>query len=702
MKELFEIGAPEQALLSRDWKIRISAAIAPRGIENDTLFYNALLAQLETAIKSKMRQESKLVGGDKKLSPDLWDAIEKTKICLNSISKEEALSITSVHSLYVKCHENNCYRSKIELITSMLKVVLITLKETIDYAIQLRLNNQRTSSELYNQPKPVDSMVENFGMDSQSIASSITRCLAFATAIAGLYKEGDTALIVVSCIFGVLTFFESYGIFFRGMRYRKRMTTHIRDFFANKYSAVLRNLFSLMTKDQRDMYPGQDPFLIKLESSVNQFISLAQYYGANDDHVREFQKAYERFRDSDRTETRIIHFIRELIERFIADLFHENSYLQEELVHVYNDLLEMRSLGRQNASTGMMGAIELFKKVKLLEHQQYFHSGKKENHAKRQSNQRKSLPLSIIGTSLRYMFAPLARRTKIVQDTSAIKCDANNILDFSGQASATTRSARDLGELHHASCEFELASAMMICAIGTLLFCLIMIPLRISELIIGSTGNIRMSNEVINWMLLFPFMGAYVAISALVRKLRYSSRLLSDIKSFRSNNTQLGQIRLVIMLRIVATCIQFLAIGAGMICIIWILVFSILSMDLNPNIPMYLSLGVIGAVLCISFLSSIVEYGILFNSDPCLANNICEVFRLVIDEIYDSYAKSKTGLEIETPQQLDMIAWEYTAREFLHNYRFDVVLDVNRLGMIQQCIQSGNKHHQPKETLPIS
>jgi hypothetical protein len=40
-------------------------------------------------------------------------------------------------------------------------------------------------------------------------------------------------------------------------------------------------------------------------------------------------------------------------------------------------------------------------------------------------------------------------------------------------------------------------------------------------------------------------------------------------------------------------------------------------------------------------------------------------------------------------QSLDREVWEYVAKEFLHQYRFDTIYSINRFGSIMQCLHSG-------------
>ena len=69
---------------------------------------------------------------------------------------------------------------------------------------------------------------------------------------------------------------------------------------------------------------------------------------------------------------------------------------------------------------------------------------------------------------------------------------------------------------------------------------------------------------------------------------------------------------------------------------------------------------------------------------------MCEPFRERIENIKTAYTKTES-VEIETTLKLEREAWEYTARQFLHEYRFDAVFAADRFGTILQHLQSGNK-----------
>jgi hypothetical protein len=48
-----------------------------------------------------------------------------------------------------------------------------------------------------------------------------------------------------------------------------------------------------------------------------------------------------------------------------------------------------------------------------------------------------------------------------------------------------------------------------------------------------------------------------------------------------------------------------------------------------------------------------------------------------------------TGTEIDTSQVLTLLAWDYTAREFLRENRFDLLLPRDRYSSLYHSLQSG-------------
>ena len=194
--EHHEIGADTGTILSRDWKIKLAAAIVPRGLETDNLFYEALILQLEQTVRRKFEDEVKFATGNSKLTPELEYAVSAEMAELTRPWKRNTSERLSHESVRLSSQD----RLVVGGIGSLIHSVINALKQTIDYSIELRLGNQRLSSELFNQPKPVDALVDDFAVEAQNFANALTQSAAFAAATIALQLvSSDGRQYRISC-----------------------------------------------------------------------------------------------------------------------------------------------------------------------------------------------------------------------------------------------------------------------------------------------------------------------------------------------------------------------------------------------------------------------------------------------------------------------------------------------------------------------
>jgi hypothetical protein len=167
-----EIGADTESVLTRDWKIKLAAAIVPRGLEVDSLFYESLRDQLLQSLRSKFEDEVKLAIGQSELSPAVAMAVSND---MNEIArhwKRSRAAFASEHEFGVSKGQ----RRVVEETARLIKSVMYALQQTMDYSVELRQGNLRISSELFNQPKPVDSVVDDFAVEAQ-VSTKLKNCL---------------------------------------------------------------------------------------------------------------------------------------------------------------------------------------------------------------------------------------------------------------------------------------------------------------------------------------------------------------------------------------------------------------------------------------------------------------------------------------------------------------------------------------------
>lgn len=199
--EYYEIGADTETILSRDWKIKLAAAIVPRGLETDNLFYEALILQLEQTLLAKFKDEVKRATGNSELTPALEGAVSAEMADLTKPWKGNTTELPRGEKARISGED----RRVVGEVGSIIYSVINALKQTIDYSIELRLGNQRLSSELFNQPKPVDSLVDDFATEAQNFANALTQSAAFTAATIALQLLGEESrgANIASAVLGV-------------------------------------------------------------------------------------------------------------------------------------------------------------------------------------------------------------------------------------------------------------------------------------------------------------------------------------------------------------------------------------------------------------------------------------------------------------------------------------------------------------------
>ena len=251
-------------------------------------------------------------------------------------------------------------------------------------------------------------------------------------------------------------------------RYKNRNEEARRMFADKRMLNVMKAVFSLMTRDQRDHCTFDDnPFLNELDQLVKRFLYNARYYNIEESKIQSFEREYSRFKQSSKNEPETIEFMRLLAEKFIPDTFHVNSYLQEDLVNVYRHLDEMLTLSKKAHAYGMSGADELYRMLLSFRPQLdasiergEIRFGFLRDHAWHQM----SLPVT-----LRYIFGPLVGQTTIAGKTKNILKKVESMQKPGVSSPTLSRSVRDLRELYYATKESEIAS--MIFLSGFIVFC---------------------------------------------------------------------------------------------------------------------------------------------------------------------------------------------------------------------------------------
>jgi hypothetical protein len=677
--ELLEIGAKEHPVLSRDWKVRFAAAIVPIGLENDSLFYDSVILQLEAAVQSKFQKESKVVAGRLKISPDLWETIseEKAKLKVASLPKISALISCSFASTYVNCKDDDCFQTQIRAISSASQLVLLVFKEIVDCAIQQRLANQRSVLALHKQPNAVDTFIGGVSGDSQVISDNMAYVIVLVSAASCICSDSDLRWTILSLLLTAYTFFLSYNVFYGAVRYRKRHAYHVRSFLEQNLSKNLKNLFLSMTKQQQDSASNIDPFESALKKSVQKFVKNGEFFGAENTVIQEVQEEHTLYLNSEKGDLRVIIFIRKLIENFIVCKFQENSYIQEDLVGIYKDLLEIRSVCRSSESQHIPSANEAFHSLHELSKQLQVNF------------LAERWRFETVPSAFRYLCGTMARRTGLANKCCNILHIIDEMTVSSMEGMEIWRTRQDLFQLNQAIREFDFGSTVIVFALCGIFFSLFGTTARFVCVAIDGNPSTLLDVlfKVSMWISVFINIGFFAVVPCLFGRCVYLLDIYSRLSNMDSKHPIPAKLRRITILQFIASTLQLLAVAVAVASILWMALMSTYNgvgfrwyeITTFSLVCMFCSIGIV----------QVKNYLLFFDLDPCVGQQLFLLFRPTISQMERTYNPSSTGLEMETTQEIERVKWEYVAREFLHQLRFDMILDTNRVGSMFQSLQSG-------------
>lgn len=194
-------------LLTNDWMNKFAAGIIPRGMELNRDFTAALLEQWQDAVYDKLVC---LVLKD--------DRIQNNRIENRLIAAKAGLDPST------SCSEDYWTNFRINLrldyatkdlleneYMPVLKQLNTACRKIIDCAAKGYLYGDRISSEFSNQPKPVDSVVDDFAVEAQNFANSLTMAAAFGAGALALRLFDQNIAEIFSAVLGALNILISFG-----------------------------------------------------------------------------------------------------------------------------------------------------------------------------------------------------------------------------------------------------------------------------------------------------------------------------------------------------------------------------------------------------------------------------------------------------------------------------------------------------------
>jgi hypothetical protein len=611
-----DINADTDAILTRDWKIKVAASIVPRGMETDGRFYEALQEELRVVLWQKYEDEVKREMGMKDLSPELLSLIS-----FNMDVISEKTDAAMAHG-----------QSTVENVGKLIKSVSIALRQTIDYSVELRADNARLPSELYNQSTPIDSIVDDFAVEAQNFANALTQSAALTSGTVALNLVEGRAALIGSALLGAWNIGVSFNSMTNVSRYKNRNEEARRKLFDHKYNRVMKSVFSLMTRDQQNMFSGlkQNPFVVSLDHYASVFIDLAKYYNMPEADVASFEKSYKDYQQSNKDQASTVSFMHLLVTVFIAGTFHESSYLQEALVNLYKELNDMLDLVREAPSKGLVGAVDVYRR--LLDFQPNLEASIQRGAINYGFLRSCAWHQTVLPVSLKFIVSPCFGKAFIAGKTLAVLNAVKSLRTTDSNVEKTlSRPIRDLTELYHATKESETSSMMILSAYITFVLSICFSIIRIIEIsgprddYVSEIQWIDDLLDIATWASLGTLLGAFIAVFHFYRKLKHLFGLIGYLLPRRSD----PRIRTAITVtrtQEFITIIRFLSVAASSVAITSAIVVQTATFDEFKEIAAYIALGAVGSAIMSGLLFVLFEFFVRYNLDPRLGRAVSSFF----------------------------------------------------------------------------
>jgi len=682
-------------LLTRDWTVKVAASLIPRGMEINTEFIMTLRLHLRNAIFHKVFGQANQAWktGEKTLESALLHAHKHTEAREN-----EQMDWDGIVDELNASHELKQHLA--ELYTPLAKSMERTCNSVIRHTAAAYLYNERVSSELFNQPKPVDSLVDDFTTEAQGFANSLVLGLALSSAALAFRLLGGSAFNALSTVVSILSVSISFETATNVGRYKIRQEEARIQFFDKKLANVKKAIVGLLGSEMQGSFPENlNPFIFELDNRVHRFQQSARYYDFEESN--ELKQAHKKTRSNISDRRAIRSFQKLLASKLIVDTYQVNSYLQQDLVAIYKALDDIIACLDANDINEADVHLEKDRIVKVFDQLNEFAV---------------ILEPSLQLGPIRWGF--IKKRKLIHWDIVVVfrhlvnllcRCLCIRALHFvpveiatlhmlnqikalsskcgSEKTAVLRREVRDLNELYWATHESNMASMIFVTAI------LVFASSLTSA--IATIFSLESVQRVALWAGIPASFGAILAVNHFLRKIRILGHLWILLKRrARSTKNVQDRMRLQEICRVTSTQIvlTMLRLGSAMAAAV-ALPFSLAENGFGNQIatpmmlPFWIALAALGLAILSTFFFFVVEYVIRYSLNARWPVSLVESFREELDVLYWEFRKPWN--DVETKQVQERETWEYVAREFLHRYRFDTVFAADRFGAILQYIQSG-------------
>ncbi len=694
------VGGKEniESHLSRDWLVKFSASMVPRGMPLNIKFIESLKDDTNLAIFDLFVEAVK-----NDYSIDWSESLEQTLIARRGqVSKHR--EVNGRNGLFweqffegwkISLNESSHERLQGyfgETAKEAEKFVI----EVLDFARESHLYDRRKGQELWNQPKPVDSVVGDFAADGRILPSYMTQLTALCTASVALVlfaerfdnnKTMELVFEIVSILVAFMSLILCASIISNSWKYKIR-NREARAIYLNHHLLTLKKAaFGAMdTKERGEEPDDENPFLQDLEEKKKKFVEDVIYYGLEDPD--EFIYDYKRLMERSDQGASFRHFQKLLVTYYIPDVYQSNSYVQERLVEVYKVCDEILGLLTRNAKKT---------EVKERDHVTNLFHRTRDFGPRLEKSMKSSLFNADAFVAIRYLASILCISTiKNEIPVIPIETEIYGIIKTARKVRdehfgmILKREIPDLEYLHRVCVESDKGSVVFLSAI--LVFASSTL-LAISRIVVISFNDKTILAAIALWAQLSVVILAFLSYRYFAVYLGHCLWLWVKFGlklSARPRYKKYGRrIRGVIFMEFFLTIVRLCVILASVAALAWCITmyFSELTGAEESLVPLFIAAAAFGTAILTSLLSWMEEFFLAYKLPTKLGDIVCGLFRVELESMYDDLAVP--GNKFLTNQAQEHTTWEYVAREFFHKHRFDAILGPDRAGPILQSLQCG-------------
>jgi len=465
-----------------------------------------------------------------------------------------------------------------------------------------------------------------------------------------------------------------------------------------KFADLKKEVFVLMDEKARGKVRREyDPLVSSLMVAALDVRNKTHYYDYG--KPEEFDRELECLLEDGYSIPKLKAFQEFVAQRLIADTYHINSYVQESLVGVYRVVDEM--ISRLSQPEGRNGTRLTRNTAKQLFYWLLAFESRLEGSLQRGPvrwgfvKTRRFLHWDI-SIAVRYFYSLLWFLPWAGCCCAPIEKQISSLLRRVQNLSNETRNQRlhreihDVETLYWATRESDIASLIFVAVFLTFAASIVFTLAQIF--------GISHLTDLAFFAAGASALGAILAVFHFIRKFIILMKLWIAlwIKTFKiapHYKNDLKLVRRVTFTQILLTVARFCATSAAAVA----LPFSVAENGYSDriataeNLPLLIASGSIITAIGSTVFFFVVEYVVRYKLSTELGPFVCYIFKDEISKIHNELSIVQRNT-VDTQQIRDREAWEYTARKFLHQYRFDTVFAADRFGQILQFLQTGMKN----------